>query len=68
MTASDAGASAEHKLRGGTEPFRIMAPLAAQRASFQEYGLSYARTVVDGKFFDVKNNSGHMSSPFDTVH
>lgn len=60
--APDTGAAAEHKLRGGAQPFRIVAPLTAQRAPLQKYSLPYARSVMYCKFFDVKNSSCHKYS------
>lgn len=60
--ALDAGAPAEHKLWGGAQAFGIMAPLTAQRTAFQKDGLSHAWPVMYGKFFNVKNSSGHIFS------
>jgi hypothetical protein len=41
----------------------IMAPLAPQRASFQENGNPHAGTIVDRKLLDVKNRPVHTLNP-----
>jgi len=44
-----------------------MAPPAAQRASFEKNSCAYARTVMDGVFFDIENKSfGHWRQPYFT--
>ena len=65
--APDAGAAAEHELRAGFQAFRIMAPLAAQGAALQAYGLTYPRPVMDGKFFYVEYGSFFHKILFSSV-
>lgn len=47
------------ELRGGFQPFRIVAPTATEGTTFQKNGGSGSGTVVDGKLFNVKNCSFH---------
>ena len=37
-----------------------MAPLAAQRAAFEEDGRADAWTIVEGEFLDIENRTGKL--------
>jgi hypothetical protein len=40
------------------DAFWVVAPDAGKRASFEKDGSPDAWTIVDGKFFDIKDDSG----------
>jgi hypothetical protein len=43
----------------------VVTPHAGERAAFQEDGGAHARAVMDGKFFNVKNDtSSHKQSVY----
>jgi hypothetical protein len=46
-----------HQLGLWRQTFRIMAPLASQRAALQKYRDPGTGAVMDGKLFDIKNRS-----------
>ena len=48
-----------HALRMWFEPFRIVAPYAAQRAALQKNGTAYARPVKYGEFLNIKYETYH---------
>jgi len=45
------------QLGGGNNPFRIAAPLAAERTSFKEQFCADSGPVVDGIFLNVEDES-----------
>jgi hypothetical protein len=59
-SASDALGRLIFDFRGGGQTFRIVAPLAAERAALEEDGRTDTGTVVDGEFLYVENASGHV--------
>jgi len=59
FAAADAPVSPKDKLRVGRDRFRIVAPLAVKRASFQENGCAYARSVIDGKPLYIEYQTLH---------
>ena len=60
--AADADVSRVPKPDFGDQPFRVLAPLASERAAFDEYRRADAVAVVDRKAFDIEYvRRDHMS-------
>lgn len=57
LTTANAPLREELELRLGTDAFGIVAPKAAQRASFQEDSGANARSIVDGESLDIEYNA-----------
>ena len=47
----------EHELRFRADPFRIVAPPAAQGAAFEEQGGPDPGTIMNGIMFDVEEST-----------
>ena len=61
LSAVYASVRRDHEFGRVLDTLGIVAPRAAQRAALQEYGRAYARTVVYGILFYVKNKTFHVN-------
>jgi hypothetical protein len=62
FAAADAALLAICSLDRHVHAFRIMAPSTCQRATLEKNGGPNSRSIMNGVFFDIKDNTGNHNA------